>query len=104
MSDTAVSQAEHVAKAPLVVIPNSGVVQTKDSVLLANGEWSACLFCRHWRLVTDEMLGVPGIRSHDGWAVAAFNEKGRLLLLIPGCRVKSFTACEVATANSETVE
>ena len=80
-------------------LPSSGIVTT-SWIMAPDGKRYMVFFCRHWDIVTDEQVPVKNFRSHEKWTLAGY-VGDTIKILIPGCHVTGFVACETPPQQTE---
>ena len=52
------------------------------------------LWAKSWRVVTNDACSIPKFRSVERWHLASYDSDGNVLVIVPGCQVKGFAACD----------
>ncbi len=71
----------------------AGVVTLMQWTMFADGSTYQYVFCDEWVVVTNQQTGIDGFRSVERWHLCAYGIDGKVLVVIPGCQVKGFSAC-----------
>ena len=75
-----------------------GIVKSETWIMNCEGDESLYVWSPRWEVITDkgisERLGIEGFRSSEKWQLLGYDEKGTLRIVLPGCQVKSWLACE----------
>jgi hypothetical protein len=76
-------------------LPNSGIVTLVNWTMMPTGNKYLYLWCANWVVVTDSQFPIKGFHSTERWQLLAIID-GKVAVVIPGCQVKAFAACDVA--------
>lgn len=72
----------------------AGVIQLLQWTMMSDGTNYMNVWAKSWRVITNKASGIDGLRTSDRYHIAAYGPDGKIRILIPGCQVKAFVACE----------
>lgn len=71
----------------------AGVVSLLQWTMMPDGSTYMHVWASNWTVVTNEASGIKGLRTADRWHLVSHTPDGKIRVIIPGCQVKSFAAC-----------
>lgn len=80
----------------------AGIVSVGNWLMMPDGDEYRYIWCPDWRLITDKEVPKNNFRSSEHWSLLGLNEKGEIIIVIPGCHVKGFIACKTAPKTKTT--
>ena len=76
------------------VANTSGVVTLLEWSLFPDGDTYKHIYADRWEIVTEKDFPVPGLHmGSERWFAVAVSKELKPLVIIPGCQVKSWAAC-----------
>jgi hypothetical protein len=72
----------------------AGVVTLANWTMMADGSAYMHVWADKWHVVTNEGSGIKGLRTTDKYHLVAYSADGKAAVIIPGCQVKGYAACE----------
>ncbi len=66
-----------------------------------DGKRYRSVFCKHWQIVTDKEIPIANFRSTERWTVFG-RVNGKIKMILPGCKVDGFFACDECPQSTET--
>ncbi len=72
----------------------AGVVTLLQWTMMPDGATYMHLWARSWEVVTNKDTGIDGFKSVERWHLVSRDARGVPLVIIPGCQVKGFAACD----------
>lgn len=71
-----------------------GVVTLLQWTMMPDGCTYMHIWAESWEVVTDKATGIENFRSSEKWHLVHRDGNGVPDIIIPGCQVKGFAACE----------
>jgi len=72
----------------------AGVVTLTDWVLMADGCQHKYVWAPEWTVVTNRASGIDGLKTQDAYHLVAYRPDGVPAVIVPGCKVLAYCACD----------
>ena len=74
-----------------------GIITVANWIAAPNGATFLYFWAPVWDVTSDATFPVEGFRSTEHWQAIALDKDGNVLMVIPGCQVKSWVRCSKAS-------
>ena len=73
-----------------------GIVTVAEYTMGPDGQEYRYFYSPGWQIQTDAEMPVEKFRSTEKWQLLGYTAGGELAMMIPGCQVRGFSACNKA--------